>query len=51
MEVSVVGLVVVSLLGRVVMMVVAETFETIVTVIWGGVVYPRTSVHHMVSLS
>lgn len=32
-------------------MVVAEAFETMVSVIWGGTVYPRTSVHHTVSLS
>ena len=32
-------------------MVIAEAFETMVTVIWGGTVYPRTSVHHTVSLS
>ena len=32
-------------------MVVAEAFETMVTVICGGIVYPRTSVHHTVSLS
>lgn len=50
-EVRVTGLVVVSLAGRVVTRDVADTFETMVTVIWGAMVYPRTSVHHTVSLS
>lgn len=50
MEVRVAGLVVVSSVGLVVAIDVAETFETMVTVIWGGTVYPRTSVHQMVSL-
>ena len=39
-----------SLIGRVVTMDVAEIFETMVTVDWGGTVYPRISVHHIVSL-
>ena len=49
-EVRVTGFVVVSLVGLVVTRVVTETFETIVAVNWGGTEYPRTSVHHMVSL-
>ena len=41
----------VSLIGRVVTVDVAEIFETMVTVDWGGTMYPRTSVHHIVNLS
>lgn len=50
-EIRVAELVVVSSVGRVVTMVVAEAFETMVNVICGATVYPRTSVHHTVSLS
>ena len=50
-EIRVAELVVVSSVGRVVTMVVAEAFETMVNVIWGVIEYPRTSVHHTVSLS
>lgn len=50
MEVRVARLVVVSSVGLVVAIDVADTFETTVTVIWGGTVYPSTSVHQKVSL-
>ena len=49
-DVRVVGTVVVSSIGCVVTTDMAETLEIIVTVICGRVVYPRTSVHHMVNL-
>ena len=39
-----------SLIGCVVAIDVAEIFETMVTVDWGGTVYPSISVHHTVSL-
>ncbi len=48
-DVTVVAYVVVSLIGRVVMTDVADAIATMVTVVWGGTVYPRTSVHQMVS--
>lgn len=44
-------MVVVSSTGPGVTIVVAEAFAARVTVIWGGMVYPRYSVHHMKRLS
>ena len=49
-EVRVLVIVVVSLIGRDVMIEVAEIFDIMVVVIWVGTVYPRISVHHTVNL-
>ena len=49
-EVRVLVIVVVSLIGRDVMIEVAEMFDIMVVVIWVGTVYPRIWVHHTVNL-